>query len=477
MTGNPGAEGELADSPPILPFDKTQDRPLPKGKTMPGAFPLPVAIVLVTAAVGGAVAGAARGLAIPFDYDVLSLLPEDSRAAHYQRRMAAESDYQPEVVIFTAGNMAEARRITEEAGKLKSIAKVQSPAQLFPADAGERARKARAIGESDLRGGYAETIAGLERGGLPDPSFQKLRAVLGQSLETIDGFQEQAFSAGHTRLVQALETARGQIEAIQAELDRDAGRGRERSELFFRALLDAARNGLTLLDAWRQAEPLSPDRIPASLRDRFFARDGAIAVYAFPGGNVYDSGYLKSLTREVYRVSPEATGFPVTHLEFSTIVVESFKHGTTLAVALCLIWLVLVLRSLRGFVLAALPLLIGGGWMLGIMAFAGLKYNYANIIALPLVIALAVDYGVWFSHRWRELPNHTPFQVTRIAGKVIVLAAGTELAGLGAITLASYRGVSTLGVDITLGLLCCLPATLLVAPAIGQLLDSGRRTS
>jgi predicted RND superfamily exporter protein len=61
------------------------------------------------------------------------------------------------------------------------------------------------------------------------------------------------------------------------------------------------------------------------------------------------------------------------------------------------------------------------------------------------------------------------------AGKVIGLAAGTEFAGLGAIILASYRGVSSLGVSITIGLLCCLTATLIVAPAIGQLFDSKRK--
>jgi predicted RND superfamily exporter protein len=114
--------------------------------------------------------------------------------------------------------------------------------------------------------------------------------------------------------------------------------------------------------------------------------------------------------------------------------------------------------------------------MLGLMSLSGIKYNYANIIALPLVIALAVDYGVWFSYRWRELKENTPLQVTLIAGKVIGLAAGTELAGLGAITLASYRGVSTMGVSITIGLICCLAATLLVGPAIGQLFNAKRKT-
>ncbi len=439
-----------------------------------GAFPMPVAALLVALAIVGAGYGAARGFAIPFDYDALSLLPKDSEAAYYQRRMVAESDYQAEVVIFTAGNMAEARRIAEDAGKLKTIAQVQSLTHLFPPDAADRLRKAHAIGESAARAGYAGKVAELARGGLPEPSFGLVRELLPGSLALVDDYQEQAFSSGHAKLVDALEHARGRIASIQALIGQDAEHGRERTELFFRALLAAAGNGLAGLDAWRAAEPLTPERIPASLRDRFFADDGTIAVYAFPAENVYDPANLERLTKEVYGVSPEATGFPVTHQEFSRIVVESFAHGTILALAVCLLWLILALRDLRGIVLASLPLLIGGGWMLGVMAMAGIKYNYANIIALPLVIALAVDYGVWFSHRWRELKNHSPLQVSLIAGKVIILAAGTELAGLGAITMASYRGVSTLGVDITIGLLCCLPATLLVAPAIGQLLDPGR---
>ena len=125
---------------------------------------------------------------------------------------------------------------------------------------------------------------------------------------------------------------------------------------------------------------------------------------------------------------------------------------------------------------APLPLLIGGGWMLAVMVLSNIHYNYANMVALPMVIALAVDYGVWFNYRWNELQGQSPWQISLIAGKVIGLAAGTELAGLGAITLASYRGVSSMGVSITIGLLCCLTATLIVAPAIGLLLDSKRKT-
>jgi predicted RND superfamily exporter protein len=440
-----------------------------------GAFPKPVAVGLVIVALGCAIIGGVKGFAIPFDYDVLAMLPKDSKAAYYQRRMVAESDYQSEVIIFTAKNMAEARRITSEARKLKTIAQAQSLTSLFPEDADVHLRKAVSIGESFARTDYARQIAELDREGLSAKSFELLRAVLENSTAIIDEAQEQAFSAGHANLVENLEKVRELLSAISAKLAEDPEQGRVRSESFLRALLSGANSGLKVIDDWRQAKPLTPEQLPPALRDRFFAADGSIAVYAFPAKTVYDPDNLDALIEDVYSVSPEATGFPTTHQALAKTVVESFTRGTQLALALCLLWVMAATRSVRGFALATLPLLIGGGWMLGLMALGDIRYNYANIVALPLVIALAVDYGVWFSYRWGELKGHTPLQVSLAAGKVIGLAAGTELAGLGAITLASYRGVSSLGLSITIGLLCCLTATLLVSPAIGQLLDSKRK--
>ncbi len=441
-----------------------------------GRFPKPVAAALVMLALGGAVFGGMKGLAIPFDYDLLAMLPKDSQAAYYQRRMAAESDYQAEVIIFTAKDMAEARRITSEAGKLKTIAQAQSLTSLFPEDAGERIRKAVSIGEAFARTDYARQVAELDRAGLSPKSFELLQAVLESGMTIIDDAQEQAFSAGHSKLVESLEKVREQLSVISAKLVADGEQGRLRSESFLRALLSDADAGIKIIDAWRDARPLTPEELPLALRDRFFAADGSIAVYAFPAKTVYNPDNLDALIKDVYSVSPEATGFPTTHQVFSKAVVESFTRGTQLALALCLLWIMAATRSVRGFALAALPLLIGGGWMLGLMALGGIRFNYANMVALPMVIALAVDYGVWFNYRWNELKGYSPLQVSLTAGKVIGLAAGTELAGLGAITLASYRGVASLGVSITIGLLCCLIATLVVAPAIGQLLDSKRKS-
>ncbi|MCU0733985.1 MAG: MMPL family transporter, partial [Methylotetracoccus sp.] len=261
--------------PPRLRLEQGAQQPLrrARGRSGVGAFPIPFAVALVTVAVACAAVGAGYGFALPFDYDALALLPNDSEAAHYERRMGAESDYQSEVVIFTAPELAEARRITEAASQLDSIGKVQSLTHLFPLDAEARSRTARFLAASAARAGYQQDLTVLQREGLQPPVFERLRALLGTSLDTVDHYQEQAFSAGHSTLVKDLERLRTAIVSIRGELDRDPEQGRERSEALLRRVLHAAGQGLTVVEGWHDARPLIPEQLPPTLRDRFFASD------------------------------------------------------------------------------------------------------------------------------------------------------------------------------------------------------------
>ena len=440
-------------------------------KPLKGAFWPPIAWILVILSILGALLGLRAGVSIPFDYDVLSLLPKDSRAAQYQRRMVSETDYQSEVVIFTAKTIDEIRHITDEASKLQSLAKVQSITALFPEDAIDRLETAKRIGLIADQKKMRLQLEAYEKDPLTETDLKALSGLLKTSMDQLDPLEEQAFSAGQKSLVEKLESARTHLAALAENITQHPELSLERTHLLFNSVLIKLHEGLNLMAGWRDATPLSPKDLPATLRDRFVAPDGTLAAYGFPAKSVYDPKNLDQLMDEVYRVDPTATGFPSTHQVFSKAVVDSFTRGTLMATIVCLLWLTVVLRRPKAIILAALPLVIGGGWMLGLMALGGLRYNYANIIALPLVIALAVDYGVWFSHRWHTLKSLSPLAITLNAGKVIALAAGTEMAGLGAITLAKYRGVSGLGMDITIGLVSCLIATLLVAPAIGQLLN------
>ena len=459
----------------LIPPKKRVSKPAPsRARNLQGKFPNWLATALILVALSTAALGFKYGGKLSFDYDVLALLPKNSKAAEYQRRMVKETDYQSEVVIFTAQNMAEAGRITDEAARLGTIAKVQSMAGLFPENAQERLARAQTISQRIIKSPFHERLNALDRSGVSPANMDSMSSLLERGLQRIDDAEEQAFSSGHSEIVKDLEVTRTRMDEILTIIRAQPDQARDRTQALLSAVLNALHQGLDTMASWAHQAPLKPSDLPASIHDRFIAKDGTIAVYAFPAESVYNPDNLDRLVHDVYSVSPEATGFPTTHQVFSKAVVSSFSKGTLMAVGLVLVWLLIVLRKPKSFILAALPLLIGGGWMLGLMAVFGLHYNYANIIALPLVIALAVDYGVWYSHRWGALEGHSPLEITLNAGKVIALAAGTEFAGLGAITLASYRGVSSLGIDISLGLITCLVSTFLIAPAIGQMLDRGR---
>src|SRR5712691_10238172 len=90
------------------------------------------------------------------------------------------------------------------------------------------------------------------------------------------------------------------------------------------------------------------------------------------------------------------------------------------AMSAIFILLVVHFRSLRMTILAFIPLLLGSLWTIGIMEIAGVSFNVANSIFLPLILGAGVEYGVVILYRWREgstLPGHLPLST----GKGVVL--------------------------------------------------------
>jgi len=427
-------------------------------------------IVVLLFAVVTAGAGIVGGRSIPFNYDVLSMLPRGSEAVYYGRKMVEESDFQSETVIFTASTIQEAGVLADEAAKLPSVGRVESPAYLFPPDAEDRAAQARRIGEIISRSSYIKQFLKLDAEDLTAAHARRLAVLLEKAEPPIEDAAEMALSAGHKELLEMLYELLSGMAEVKDALARNPEKTREATGRYFYALLKDAAVGISALESWKDAGSLRSEDLPPQLRDRFFAKDGTIAVYAFPARSVYDPASLDQLVAEVSRVSKDVTGSPVTHHWFSRVVLSRLRLSVWLGLAMASIWILIMLRSLRGFLIVLSPLLIGGGWMLGIIHLAGISFNYASIIALPLMMGLSMDYGVWFGYRRLELKELSPWQVLQRAGKAITLAAATTLAGLGAIVLARYQGISLLGVTITIGLCCCLVAALVVAPSLTQVL-------
>jgi predicted RND superfamily exporter protein len=127
--------------------------------------------------------------------------------------------------------------------------------------------------------------------------------------------------------------------------------------------------------------------------------------------------------------------------------------------------LILTFREWRLCLVAMLPLLVGTLLTCGVMGLAGMQFNPANTVFLPLIVGVGVEYGIVILHRWQEggmRPGHLP----RSTGKGVILAALTTTVGFGSLMICRHRGIWSLGFLAFVGSVFVLAAAVLLVPAV-----------
>lgn len=123
-----------------------------------------------------------------------------------------------------------------------------------------------------------------------------------------------------------------------------------------------------------------------------------------------------------------------------------------------------VLVLLRGVHVAALiliPLLIGGFYTGAATVAFGLPFNFANVIALPLLLGIGVDYGIHLvEHACGMQTGTDDGLLCTSTARAMFLSAATTVISFGNLTFSDHRGMASVGV------LLILAATLLVLPAL-----------
>ncbi len=409
--------------------------------------------------VGLAVAGLSIYYAaqVPMDFDLRNVMPKDSESVKYQLLMADRSDFQPEFAAVTADDVEGARNLVERFSMLSTVSRVESITTLIPTGQEEKIRAIREV----------ESV--FDRILVPQGDFEPFEAdELADQLDdlgdVIADAQERTFSTGQKELTLELDKLATLLEQVSEKLRKDPKLA-ARARAFEKELFATVSGAVDVVKRWTRMGPVTPDDLPKGILDRFRSRSGKFVVFVFPAGSIYDLDFLDRFLADVYAISPEATGFPTTHQIFSRMSVDGFRQATLYAVIVVLVLLLLDFRKLGLTLAAALPLGIGAAWMFGLMYFLKMPYNYANIIALPLVIGLAVDYGVYIAHRLAEAGRTSPFATMAVASKPVIMAALTTMAGIGAICLGQHQGAVSLGQALLCGIATCLLAALVLLPS------------
>ena len=123
----------------------------------------------------------------------------------------------------------------------------------------------------------------------------------------------------------------------------------------------------------------------------------------------------------------------------------------------------MVLRRLRDVALVIAPLLLAAMLTLAITVVIGMKLNYANIIALPLLLGIGVAFDIYFVMNWRAGQTH---HLQSSTARAVVFSALTTMSAFGSLALSDDPGTAEMGELLTISLAATLFCTLFVLPAL-----------
>ena len=212
-----------------------------------------------------------------------------------------------------------------------------------------------------------------------------------------------------------------------------------------------------------KAMPITLDNLPEEITRSWRATDGRIRVEVVPSGDPDDNENIRAFARAVLALEPTATGGPISILESGRTVVTAFLQAGGWALASISILLWITLRRFGDVLLTLIPLVLAGVVTLEICVLIRMPLNFANIIALPLLLGIGVAFKIYFVMAWRS--GRTKLLQSSLT-RAVIFSAMTTATAFGSLWFSSHPGTSSMGKLLTLSLACTLAAAVLFQPAL-----------
>jgi hopanoid biosynthesis associated RND transporter like protein HpnN len=210
-------------------------------------------------------------------------------------------------------------------------------------------------------------------------------------------------------------------------------------------------------------EPISIGTLPPDLVRDWLTQDGRARVEVAPKGDVNDSKAMNRFVLAVLSVAPEATGNPILIQESANAVVRAFLEAGGLALASITLILVVVLRRLTDVLVTLVPLLLAGVVTMELTVLVGPPLNFANIIALPLLLGVGVAFKIYYVLAWRN--GETSLLASPLT-RAVMFSAMTTATAFGSLWFSNHPGTSSMGKLLGLSLLTTLTAAVLFQPIL-----------
>jgi len=211
------------------------------------------------------------------------------------------------------------------------------------------------------------------------------------------------------------------------------------------------------------AQPVTLASIPPDVARDWLLPDGRARVQVLSTAQARSSAGLQEFVAQVTRVAPNAGGSAVTIEATSETIVGAFRSAALIAFVSITVILLLALRRVVDVCLVLAPLLLSALLTLLVAVLLPLPLNFANIIALPLLLGVGVSFNVYFIMNWRA-GRYNP--LGSATARAVLFSALTTGTAFGSLALSGHPGTASMGELLLISLGCTLIGSLLFVPVV-----------
>jgi hopanoid biosynthesis associated RND transporter like protein HpnN len=380
-----------------------------------------------------------------FDFNPINLRDPKSESIATYLDLSHDPDTDTDAAEVLAPSLDEANAIAARLVKVPDVGRVMTLTSFIPGDQQDKLPLIHATA-AKLAGAFDPKNAE------PPPSdadnIEALKEGASRLIEAA-GKQSGVGAAAAKRLAAALIT----VSQGRPEL-------RAKVEAAFIPPLQAV---LASLHSSLQAQPVTQQSLPPELVRDWMTPDGRARVEVAPKGNASDNEEMRRFARSVLAVEPNAVEGPISILDAGDTIVRAFIEAGLWAMLSIGILLWLVLRRIGDVLLTLIPLITAGVVTLEICVLIGLPLNFANIIALPLLLGVGVAFKIYYIMAWRA--GQTNLLQTSLT-RAVFFSALTTATAFGSLWFSSHPGTASMGKLLALSLMCTLAAAVLFQPML-----------
>lgn len=391
-----------------------------------------------------------------FDTDPINLNNPAAESVLAYRDLIRDDEQSPLAITTTAGTQESALKQVEALRDLPEVRSVRSITSFIPAN---QSANLGVIDELSL-------ILGLDLELTPtlplDPAatFTAIELLLTNLTASVD-YNDEALAAATAALEDSLTRFRDSTKVLVPDQKTRKLEALD-SKLFtsFAGRVERLQDGLS-------PEEITLEDLPVHISQRWLSANGTYRIEAYPDADLTRKGEMKRFVSAVRAIAGDsATGTPVINLGASDAVILAFLQAFTYAFIIISALLFFILRSFKETLIVLAPLMLAGLLTAAASVIFELPFNFANIIALPLLLGIGVDSALHILHRYKTaLPANGNLLQTSTA-RAVFFSALTTIVSFGNLATSAHAGTASMGIMLTIGVASTLSCTLLVLPAM-----------